>query len=190
MAFFNASSLTTWKSKDKYSSDTARTWSFYIWYLDKNRPLPPGDMLDPFREEDFQRRKTAGFPPPLFCSCIPTPEATLEQQNEREKYWKDEDYIFRLDRYREPSLWGGFKGKGSTSLRLEKNAVTIHKANKPENWERKPYPEFENFSYLPTAYAMRYQYDDGRIYYAYINQKTNEVYTPPMEDQYIKEIIR
>ncbi len=132
LLFCNASSLTTWMDKDHKGSDTARTWSFYIWYLDKNRPLPPGDMLDPFREEDFQRRKAEGFPPPLFCSCIPTAEATPEQQAEREKYWKDEDYIFRLDRYLEPSLWGGFKGKGTSSLRLEENAEIINMKNNPQ----------------------------------------------------------
>ncbi len=147
-------------------------------------------MLDPFREVDFRRRKAEGFPPPLFCSCIPTPEATPEQQAERDKYWKDEDYIFRLDRYRELSLWGGFKGKGTGSLRLEENAEIVNQKNNPNNWEKKPYPEFENFRYLPTAYAMRYEYEDGRIFYAYINQKSEEVYTPPLSDVYKKEIIR
>ena len=67
-------------------------WSLYVWYMDKNRPLPPGEVFDEFRTEDFERRKAEGFPPPLFKSCIPTPEATSEQQAEREEYWKDEEY--------------------------------------------------------------------------------------------------
>ncbi len=69
------------------------TWSLYVWYMDKNRPLPPGTAFDDFREADFQRRKKEGFPPPLFKSLIPTPEFTVEQQVVREAYWKDEDYI-------------------------------------------------------------------------------------------------
>ena len=49
-------------------------WSFYVWYMDKNRPLPPGTALDPYRQKDFERRKAEGFPSPLFESKIPTPE--------------------------------------------------------------------------------------------------------------------
>ncbi|MCF6351083.1 MAG: hypothetical protein L3J23_08675, partial [Flavobacteriaceae bacterium] len=68
------------------------SWSFMLWYMDKNRPLPPGNAFDPYREKDFERRKAAGFPPPLFKSTYPTPEATPEQNTERRKHWKDEDY--------------------------------------------------------------------------------------------------
>lgn len=63
-----------------------------VWYMDKNRPLPPGREFDPFRQADFERRRAEGFPPPMYLSHIPTPEATAEQHAEREKYWKDEDY--------------------------------------------------------------------------------------------------
>ena len=59
--------------------------SFITWYMDKNRPLPPGELFDPYREADFQRRKAEGFPKPLYPSDIPTPEATPEQQAERER---------------------------------------------------------------------------------------------------------
>ncbi len=59
--------------------------SFYLWYMDKNRPLPPGTAFDPYRQRDFERRKAEGFPKPLFPAEIPTPEATLEQQAERER---------------------------------------------------------------------------------------------------------
>jgi len=68
-------------------------WSLYVWYMDKNRPLPPGDAFDEFREKDFERRKADGFPAPLFKSLVPTPEATAEQQLVREAFWKDEDYV-------------------------------------------------------------------------------------------------
>lgn len=46
-------------------------WSFYMWYMDKNRPLPPGNLLDGYREKDFLRRRQEGFPPPLYPSAIP-----------------------------------------------------------------------------------------------------------------------
>ncbi len=67
-----------------------KIWSFYVWYMDKNRPLPPGTAFDPYRQADFERRKSEGFPKPLYRSYIPTPEATPAQQLERERYWKDE----------------------------------------------------------------------------------------------------
>ncbi|AXT53799.1 hypothetical protein D1818_24355 [Aquimarina sp. BL5] len=59
-------------------------WSFYVWYMDKNRPLPPGDAFDEFRQQYYDRRKAAGFPKPLHPSAIKTPEATPAQQKERE----------------------------------------------------------------------------------------------------------
>ena len=60
-----------------------KTWSFYVWGMDENRPLPPGSAFDEYRQQDFERRKAAGFPMPLYPSSIPTPEATPEQQVER-----------------------------------------------------------------------------------------------------------
>ncbi|MBL4561469.1 MAG: hypothetical protein JKX79_10855, partial [Labilibaculum sp.] len=53
--------------------------------MDKNRPLPPAGDLDAYREKDFERRETAGFPRPLFPSTFDTPEFTAEQQAERNK---------------------------------------------------------------------------------------------------------
>ncbi|MCV6628690.1 MAG: hypothetical protein OIF50_02405 [Flavobacteriaceae bacterium] len=72
--------------------DGVEDLSFLVWYMDKNRPLPPDPIFDPYRDADFERRKAEGFPPPLYKSQIPTPEATPVQQKEREKYWKDRDY--------------------------------------------------------------------------------------------------
>ena len=60
-------------------------WSLYVWYMDKNRPLPPGNTFDPYRQQDFERRKALGFPKPLYPSNIPTLEATPEQQEERKR---------------------------------------------------------------------------------------------------------
>ncbi|QXP54359.1 hypothetical protein H0I25_01085 [Cellulophaga sp. HaHa_2_95] len=72
--------LRTISYKDPYEE-----WSLYVWYMDKNRPLPPGTAFDEYREKDFERRKRESFPKPLFESYIPTPEATKEQQAERKK---------------------------------------------------------------------------------------------------------
>ncbi len=59
--------------------------SFFLWYMDKNRPLPTGEGFDPCRLQDYERRKSEGFPKPLFPCSFETPEATLEQQAERER---------------------------------------------------------------------------------------------------------
>ncbi len=69
--------------------DPDEAWSFYVWYMDKNRPLPPGDIFDPYRDQDFERRKAEGFPKPLYGTNIPTPEATPEQQRIRSTYWSE-----------------------------------------------------------------------------------------------------
>ena len=69
-------------------SDIYAFWEFVVWYMDKNRPLPPGTAFDPYREADFQRRKAEGFPKPLYKSYIPPPEATRRQQLERERIGK------------------------------------------------------------------------------------------------------
>ncbi len=72
-------------------------WAFMVWYMDKNRPLPPGDAFDPYRQEDFERRKAEGFPPPLYPTrfLVDTPEATEEQQKERRASWSDNEYYVR-----------------------------------------------------------------------------------------------
>lgn len=48
--------------------------SFYVWYMDKNRPFPPGELFDSICESDYLRRKTEDFPDPLYDSAIETPE--------------------------------------------------------------------------------------------------------------------
>jgi len=57
-----------------WSLNPIEYWSFYVWYMDKNRPLPPGTAFDAYRKKDYERRKAEGFPAPLFESKIPTPE--------------------------------------------------------------------------------------------------------------------
>ena len=67
------------------TTKTKEYWSFMVWYMDKNRPLPPGSAFDPYRQQDFERRKAEGFPLPLYPSSFDTQEATPAQQKERKK---------------------------------------------------------------------------------------------------------
>ncbi|MDX8554718.1 hypothetical protein MK851_13940 [Tenacibaculum sp. 1B UA] len=62
-----------------------RYWSFMVWYMDKNRPLPLGDIFDSYRQADFDRRLKEGFPKPLYPSFVPTDEHTPEQQAMRRR---------------------------------------------------------------------------------------------------------
>ena len=84
----------------RYGQEKLRDFSALVWYMDKNRPLPPGAKLDPHREKDYNRRKAEGFPEPLFRSRIDTPEwegadeerkqALALQGVVRSKKWKSE----------------------------------------------------------------------------------------------------
>lgn len=84
-------------SLSSFGDDCYKSISLITWYMDKNRPLPPGTAFDPYRDQDFERRKAEGFPPPLYPSRVKTPEATKAQQKERDTYWKDIDYINNID---------------------------------------------------------------------------------------------
>ncbi|MDU1906698.1 MAG: hypothetical protein E6772_18185, partial [Dysgonomonas sp.] len=55
-------------------SDIYNIISFIVWYMDKNRQLPPGKDLDPYRMKDYERRKAEGFPEPLYPATIPMPD--------------------------------------------------------------------------------------------------------------------
>lgn len=48
------------------SNDAHATWSLLVWYMDKNRPLPAGSALDPYRNIDEQRRATENHPDPIY----------------------------------------------------------------------------------------------------------------------------
>lgn len=52
--------------------DPYQSWSRIVWYMDKNRPLPPGTAFDPYRKRDDERRKKEGNLPPLYPSKIST----------------------------------------------------------------------------------------------------------------------
>jgi len=150
------------------SVSVINTFSFYVWYMDKNRPLPPGSAFDPYRKKDFERRKVEGFPPPLYRSTVPTPEATPEQQAEREKHWKEEDY-----------MCPEFKTEPNAQL-FDRN---IHKDWRPFQYEKEPIrPESCNAWH-------RYELEIGGIVYMRTNDKA-EGYIPPVNVKYEERIIR
>jgi hypothetical protein len=47
-------------------SATESDWSLYVWYMDKNRELPPGTAFDKFRRGDSLRRKMERSAKPLY----------------------------------------------------------------------------------------------------------------------------
>lgn len=48
----------------------AETWYMLLQYMDKNYPLPRGNVFDPYREQDFKRRQSEGFPKPKCMSYV------------------------------------------------------------------------------------------------------------------------
>ncbi|QXP59319.1 hypothetical protein [Olleya sp. HaHaR_3_96] len=70
-------------STDVMGGDVLEDWTFMVWYMDKNRPLPPGTAFDEYRLQDFERRKAEGFPKPLYPGSFATPERTPSQHKER-----------------------------------------------------------------------------------------------------------
>lgn len=62
--------------------------SFFIWYMDKNRPLPPGTAFDSYRKNDFDRRRNEGFLAPLYPSTVKTKEANSYQEKVKSDFLK------------------------------------------------------------------------------------------------------
>ncbi|MDY8138329.1 hypothetical protein [Aquimarina sp. 2201CG5-10] len=140
--------------------------SFYVWYMDKNRPLPPGNAFDPYRDLDFKRRKAEGFPPPLYRSYIPTPEATPEQQTEREQYWTDQDYTETFEREQGSELYN----------------PEIH-----TDWEEVTYLKPDSREPLANTY-IRFTFPNGNIIYS-ISNSEGKFYQPPEDLNYETVVI-
>lgn len=64
----------TWKNIIFADFKSDQMWSTLVWYMDTNRSLPPGTAFDSYREKDYNRRQSAGFPAPLYPSAIPMPD--------------------------------------------------------------------------------------------------------------------
>ncbi len=143
---------------ESHETNYRKTWSFYVWYMDKNRPLPPGTAFDPYRQQDFERRKAAGFPKPLYRSHIPTPEATAEQQAERDTYWKDEIEAFTRE-------------ADSVMYNPE-----IHK-----DWIRVRFMKSKETPIAHTHY--KFEFEDGRIVYIKTD-KDGRGFEPPKTEKF------
>ena len=74
LAILRKNKLTSTSYDFDLEYEPIKSWSFMVWYMDKNRPLPPGKVFDPYRQKDYERRKKEGFPKPLYQSWIATPE--------------------------------------------------------------------------------------------------------------------
>ncbi|MBM0660429.1 hypothetical protein [Capnocytophaga genosp. AHN8471] len=74
LAILRKNKLTSTSYDFDLQYEPLKSWSFMVWYMDKNRPLPPGEIFDPYRQKDYERRKKEGFPKPLYQSWIATPE--------------------------------------------------------------------------------------------------------------------
>ncbi len=150
-------------SLEAHETNFRKIWSFYVWYMDKNRPLPPGRAFDAYRQQDFERRKAEGFPKPLYRSHIPTPEATEEEQAERDTYWKEdlEDFTREAD-----------------SMMYDPE---IHK-----DWIHVRFMKSKDTPIAHTYY--RFEFEDGRIVY----MKTDENgrgFEPPKTEKFTGEEI-
>lgn len=92
--------------------DAPQTHSILVWYMDKNRPLPPGELFDPYREKDYERRKAEGFQPPFYPASIDTPENTPEREKERikreKKYWQQVEQELETFKREEPEAFEAF----------------------------------------------------------------------------------
>ena len=64
-------------SFDKTGTTLYEAGSFIDWYMDKNRQLPPGKELDPYRMKDYLRREAEGFPEPLYPAFVKIPDRKI-----------------------------------------------------------------------------------------------------------------
>ena len=94
LAILRKNKLTSTSYDFDLQYEPIQSWSFIVWYMDKNRPLPPGKVFDPYRQKDYERRKAEGFPKPLYESWIGNPEYSQfykeriqarKEQEERQK---------------------------------------------------------------------------------------------------------
>ena len=76
------------------------SWSFIVWYMDKNRSLPPGKLFDPYRKRDYERRKAEGFPEPLYESWIGNPEYSQYYKEQIQARKEQEERQKRLEKRR------------------------------------------------------------------------------------------
>lgn len=105
--------------------------SFILWYMDKNRPLPPGDLFSPYRNEDAKRLRDLGHPPPLHPMTREIKELTKEFYEQALNADLIDEAIYNGDPGTEPKQASGFYtyrkpndlGKGFPKLKPEDRSI-------------------------------------------------------------------
>ena len=64
-------------SFDRTGTTLYEVGNFINWFMDKNRQLPPGKELDPYRMKDYLRREAEGFPEPLYPASVKIPDRKI-----------------------------------------------------------------------------------------------------------------
>ncbi|TAJ08151.1 hypothetical protein DMA11_21525 [Marinilabiliaceae bacterium JC017] len=148
---------------ESHCFDYRQTWSLFVWYMDKNRPLPPGSAFDPYRQKDFERRKAEGFPSPLYPSAVFTPEATPEQQAERDKYWNEYGYASVNESDLQNQIWEWYNPRIHKYWR---RVLCLDDSDKPV-----------------TGATLQIVFPDGKVIYTQ-GDKKGRVYMPPDTEKY------
>ncbi len=165
---------------DRVDSDD-KNWSFYTWYMDQNRPLPPGKMFDHCRENEFNIRRQKGFPLPMYYSLVHTPEHTPQFKEERDKVWKDETFCPDINKYGNCKIT-------SKEIKLPKDTKVYSSEFNPESWEMKEIKDPANFMYAPKVSCVRYVFNDNKVVYS--RCRSNKVMVPPDNTCYSSEYFR
>lgn len=82
-------------SYDGCNTTSREVYAFINWYMDKNRQLPPGKALDPYRMKDYLRREAEGFPEPIYIASkfIKIPDRKIKPEIDEEVITKDKSDI-------------------------------------------------------------------------------------------------
>ena len=72
-----------------YYNNPHEDLTLLTWYMDKNRPLPSGNVFDEYREKDFERRKSEGFRAPIYPSSKYICDANSGYMNGTEEFKKE-----------------------------------------------------------------------------------------------------
>jgi hypothetical protein len=168
-----------------------KAWSFYTWYMDNNRPLPPGSAFDHCREREFEQRKAKGFPLPEFFSYVPTPEANPSFQAEREKVWSDavlggDKYKYgKVDLLKDIYPQGSFDAYDKWSYYLGPLTPEV------ENylWHRKIFQYKDHFRLAPKVDYVRFVFENGEIGYSSVNPLKENLVPPKKGLKYKVEYI-
>lgn len=81
--------------------------AFYAWYMDRNRPLPPGDRFNDFRKSDAKRLRDLGYPQPLYPMSKEVEELTKEFYQQALNADISDDPIYNGDPGTEPTHYSG-----------------------------------------------------------------------------------